>query len=109
MPFEIFKSEKSDKYYFRLRAKNGQIILQSEGYEQKAGAEAAIQSVKSNTASADNFEKKESKNGQHYFSLKADNGSSLGRSQMYKSTSGRNNGIKSVMTNAANAEVKDLS
>ena len=49
----------------------------------KGGAENGIDSVKTNAASATNFDKKEAKNGQFYFNLKASNGQIIGKSEMY--------------------------
>ena len=112
MAFEIFKSEKSGKYYFRLKAKNGEIILASEAYEQKAGAENGILSVKENTKGKGDsmFERRESKNGDPYFVLKATNGQIIGKSEMYKAKAGMENGIQSVIKNAQDAgDTKDLS
>ena len=51
--FEIYKSEKSDDYYFRLKASNGEIILSSQGYKDKTGAQNGIASVGKNAADAD--------------------------------------------------------
>lgn len=34
--FEIYQSPKNKQFYFRLKAKNSQIILASEGYKTKA-------------------------------------------------------------------------
>jgi len=45
--FEIFKGS-DDKYYFRLKAANGEIIAQSQGYATKQGAQDGIASVKKN-------------------------------------------------------------
>lgn len=42
--FEIFKGKRK-QWYFRLRAGNGKIILQSEGYVQKRNAYKGIQSI----------------------------------------------------------------
>jgi uncharacterized protein YegP (UPF0339 family) len=30
--YELFQSEKTGKYHFRLKAQNGEIIMQSQGY-----------------------------------------------------------------------------
>jgi uncharacterized protein len=54
-----------------------------------------------------NFDKKVAKDGSPYFSLMAKNGESIGKSEMYKSASSRDNGIRSVMTNAPSAAVVD--
>jgi hypothetical protein len=105
--FEIYQSEKSEEYYFRLKAKNGQVIMTSQGYANKSGAQNGIESVKKNAADEARFEKKTATNGKFYFSLKAGNGQVIGSSQMYAAESGRDNGIASVAKNA-DGEVKDL-
>lgn len=106
--FELYQSEKSGEYYFRLKAKNGQVILSSEGYSSKSSCQNGIESVKKNSADDGRFERAESKNGKVFFRLKSGNGQVVGKSQMYESASGMENGIKSVRENAASAEVKDL-
>ncbi|MGE9266526.1 MAG: YegP family protein [Verrucomicrobiales bacterium] len=105
--FELYQSEKTEKFHFRLKAKNGEIILTGQGYKGKKSAENGIASVAKNAASADNFEVKEAADGRQYFVLKASNGQVIGQSQMYKSASGLKNGIASVQKNA-DSEVKDL-
>ena len=47
MRFEIFK-DKQRQFRFRLVAKNGRIIAQSEGYKTRAGVNGGIKSVKNN-------------------------------------------------------------
>jgi uncharacterized protein YegP (UPF0339 family) len=54
-----------------------------------------------------NFDRRKAKDGQDYFVLKAGNGEIIGKSEMYKSAAGMENGIKSVMKNAKGA-TKDL-
>lgn len=107
MAFELYKGDNSDKFYFRLKAKNGEIILSSQGYTNKDGAENGIQSVIKN-ADEKNFEMKTASDGREYFVLKASNGQVIGQSQMYKSHSGCSNGIQSVISNAREAGVTDL-
>lgn len=43
--FEIFKGD-NGRYYFHLKAENGEIIATSQGYTSKQGAEAGIASVR---------------------------------------------------------------
>jgi uncharacterized protein YegP (UPF0339 family) len=107
MPFELYQSESSKKFHFRLKAKNGEIILTSQGYAQRSSAENGIESVSKN-ASEDNFEMKKASDGREYFVLKASNGQVIGQSQMYKSHSGCSNGVQSVIRNAKEGGVKDL-
>ena len=107
MSFELYKGENSGKYYFRLKAKNGEIILSSQGYADKGGAENGIQSVIKN-ADEKNFEMKTASDGREYFILKAGNGQVIGQSQMYKSHSGCTNGVQSVISNAQTGQISDL-
>ena len=51
---------------------------------------------------------KKPKTGEGTLSLKAKNGQTIGRSQMYKTDAGLRNGIRSVVANAADSEVIDL-
>ena len=107
--FEIFRSTKNKEFYFRLKARNHQVILASEGYKTKASCKNGIKSVQKNAAKEGCFELKAAKNGKLYFSLDARNGEVIGSSQMYKSKNGRKKGIASVMSVAPGAEVRDLS
>jgi len=45
MRFEIFQG-KNGQYFWRLKARNNQIIAQSEGYTRKSGVVRAVLSVK---------------------------------------------------------------
>ncbi|MEL6719622.1 MAG: YegP family protein [Bacteroidota bacterium] len=105
--FEVYK-DKAGEFRFRLKAKNGENILQSEGYASKQSCQKAIESVKKNGVDENRFEKKTAKNEQHYFVLKAGNGEVIGKSEMYKSTSGRNNGIGAVGRAVADSIIDDL-
>ncbi|APW46210.1 YegP family protein [Rhodoferax antarcticus] len=57
---------------------------------------------------AGKFEITRSKSGRFMFNLKAGNGQVIGRSEMYSSATAMENGIKSVMTHAPDAPIKDL-
>lgn len=105
--FELYK-DKAGEFRFRLKAKNGQNILASEGYTQKSNCVNGIESVKKNSQNESNFELKQSSSGKWMFNLKASNGQVIGTSQMYADQSGAKNGIQSVMTNAPDAEIKEL-
>lgn len=108
MKFELYKSE-SGKFYFRLKASNGQVILSSQGYTTKANAKNGIQSVVNNAASRDNFEVKTASDGSPFFNLLSSaNKQVIGSSQMYSSKASMENGIDSVMRTAAEAEIVDL-
>jgi uncharacterized protein len=102
--FEL-KTAKNGKSFFNLRASNGQTILSSEMYETKAAAKNGIAAVKRNAGNEARYEKKKSNKGEDYFVLKAGNGEPIGKSEMYSSKRGMENGIKSVQRNAGDAPV----
>lgn len=106
--FEISK-RKNSEFQFNLKAGNGQVILSSEGYTKKENCKNGIESVRKNSQVESRFEKLESKNGKPYFNLKATNGQIIGTSELYESVASRDNGIASVVKNAPDAEVVDLS
>lgn len=106
--FTLFKGSSDGRYYFNLKASNGEIILQSQGYIYKSSAEAGISSVKSNSQIDSRYSQQKSITGDHYFILKAANGETIGRSQMYSSSQAMEVGIASVKTNAPGAHTNDL-
>jgi len=105
--YELKKSP-SGQYMFNLKAANGEVILTSELYTEKEHAQAGIESVKKNSASDGNFERKLSKKDEPYFVLKAANGQIIGKSEMYSSKSAMENGVTSVRTNGPTAATHDL-
>lgn len=106
--FELYKSEKSNDYYFRLKAANGEIILSSQGYKDKASCQKGIESVKQNAPEDKHYVIKDAADGSQFFNLNAANGQVIGKSQMYKSASGLKNGIESVKKNAPGAQVQEV-
>lgn len=104
--FELNTSS-NGKFFFNLKASNGQIILSSEMYETKAAAQNGIDSVKKNAADEARFDRRTAKNGDPYFVLKAGNGEEIGRSETYSSASAMENGIESVKTNAPGAAIAE--
>ncbi|MGI8409145.1 MAG: YegP family protein [Pyrinomonadaceae bacterium] len=103
--FEI-KTAKNGKFHFNLKASNGQVLLSSEMYETRRAAESGVASVKKNSADPKRFDRKKSNKGDHYFNLKAANGEPIGKSEMYSSSRGLENGIASATQNAPGALVK---
>ena len=105
--FEI-TSRKNGEFQFNLKASNGQVILTSQGYKTKASCLNGVESVKKNCQETKRFETKVATNGKPYFNLMATNGQVIGSSQMYASETNMKNGIASVMKNAPEAEIVDL-
>ncbi|MBL8997715.1 MAG: DUF1508 domain-containing protein [Gemmatimonadales bacterium] len=102
------KTDAKGELRFNLVADNGQAVLSSEGYKAKASLLNGIESVRKHAVDEKYFEVKEAANGKHHFNLKASNGQVIGTSQMYADKSGLENGIKSVMKNAPDAELVEV-
>ena len=106
--FELKKSG-NGKYFFNLLATNGQVILTSEMYEARASAVNGIASVQKNGGNAERYQRLTARDGSPYFTLRATNGQVIGQSQMYKSESSRDGGIRSCVNNAPDATIDDQS
>lgn len=106
--YEIYK-DKRGEHRFRLKAGNGETILASEGYKSTSSCNNGIASVQKNSPDKGQYERKQAKNGKHYFVLKAKNHQIIGNSEMYESSAAMENGIASVMKNGPTKTVDDKS
>jgi uncharacterized protein len=105
--FEL-KQSANGQFFFNLKAANGQVILSSETYMERRGAEGGIASVQKNAPDDNRYQRKESSGGQSYFVLTATNGQTIGKSEMYSSAAAMEKGIESVKSNAPGAPTADL-
>lgn len=105
--FQVFRSPVNSQFYYRLKAQNGENILNSEGYTTKQNCLAAIVSVKQNAPIDSRYERKDSSAG-YTFNLKAANGEIVGRSEVYTTSTSREGGIAAVKRDAPNAPTEDL-
>ncbi len=105
--FQVFKSSADSQYYYRLRSKNGEIILSGEGYKSKQSCYDGTASVKANAPIDSRYERKDGVYS-YTFNLKAANGEVVGKSESYVSSSARENGIAAVKRDAPNARIEDL-
>ena len=105
--FQVFKSSINYQYYYRLRAKNGEIILNGEGYSSKQGCLAGIQSIKAHSPYDSYYIRKDAYSS-YTFNLKASNGEIIGRSENYTTSAAREIGISAVKRDAPNAPIEDL-
>ena len=107
--FQVFKSTANYQYFYRLKARNGENILNGEGYTTKQSCLSAIASVKINAPYDSRYERRVANNGQYYFVLKAGNGEVIGIGETYTTIQNRENGIEAVKRDAPNAPIEDLS
>ena len=103
----VIKNSSDGQFMFVLKAGNNEVILTSELYTQKQGAENGIASVRANAPDDARFDRRTSKAGQPYFVLKAANGEIIGTSEMYSSTSSMKKGIASVKKNSQFTPIDD--
>ncbi|HVJ47486.1 MAG TPA: YegP family protein [Luteolibacter sp.] len=107
MSYEI-KTDAAGKFRFNLKAGNGQVILSSQGYADKAGVEGGIASCQANGPLEESYERKDSVKGEPYFVLKAKNGQIIGQSEMYSAVAARETGIESVKKNSPSTTIKEV-
>jgi uncharacterized protein YegP (UPF0339 family) len=108
MPAQYMIKKSSDnQYYFNLTAENNEIILTSEMYVSKSGAQDGIAAVKKNSPRDDRFDRHNSTDGKHYFTLKAANNEVIGKSETYNSEEAMEGGIRAVKRVGAYSQVSD--
>ncbi len=105
----IFNLKRSGtQFIFNLAsAGNTQIVLASERYTSKQGAQGGIQSVKTNAPNDARYKRLVSSKGEPYFTLQGANGEVIGTSEMYSSAQARDAGIAWVKANAPTASTND--
>lgn len=93
--FELFQAA-DDEWYFNLKAGNGHVVLRSEGYVSKQGAENGIDAVERHAIDMAFFELREAANGEWYFVLEAGNHEVIGVSELYSSKWNAKRGAETV-------------
>jgi uncharacterized protein YegP (UPF0339 family) len=105
--YYVLKKNAGGQFHFNLKADNHEVILTSETYTTKQGAQIGISSCQVNSPYDARYDKLTSVAGQPYFVLKAANHEIIGNSQMYSSTAARDNGIASCKTNGPTTKIVD--
>jgi len=90
--FSVFKGIDA-KYYFNLRAANGEIVMQSQSYSARTSAVGGVGSVQTNGKVASRYEIRATGSGEYYFVLKASNGAVIARGETYASKSNAERGV----------------
>jgi uncharacterized protein len=104
--FQTFKGLDT-KQYFHIRAGNGEIVLQSQGYSSVANATKGIASVRSNGKDAGNYEIVEAENGQFFFRLIATNGEPIAYGETYVSESNAERAVDTLAELLRSEKVAD--
>jgi uncharacterized protein YegP (UPF0339 family) len=85
-------------FHFNLFAANGQVVLSSQAYSSEAAAWNGAFAVQDAAQVATNFAIKTSTDNRFYFTLTADNGQTVGVSQMYTTKESAQAGVTSVQS-----------
>lgn len=105
--YQIHKSA-SGRFHFNLTANNNKVILTSESYTSRVAALKGIRSVRHNGPIAGRYERRRSRDGQDYYVLVAANKEVVGRSEMYRSKTAMEKGIRAVRRVAAKAALVEV-
>lgn len=92
---EIKKVEPK-QYEFWVKSESGKILLKSIPFEDKKTLAKTVESLSQIKAAPKQFERKTNFNGQFLFELKSEHGEILGKSGLYSSEAGMENGIKNL-------------
>lgn len=103
--YEVNKNGKG-QFSFVLKAGNGEVVLRSELYESRSGADGGIASVQKNSPMDAAYASAEASDGRFYFNLKAANHQVIGTSQMYSSAASRSAGMASVQANGSTTDIR---
>lgn len=113
--FQIFQSAENDRWYWRLRAENGEIILktaQSNGFPQVQQAKEDVSdtrdAIKLQHRGKQSIERKFDVQDKPYFHIVDQDGDILAVSESYSSVGARAKGIDSVLLNAPSADIEIL-
>ena len=100
-------SNRAGSCYFRLCARNGEIVLTSVGFQTKSDCLEALTQMR-DEGDFNFVETQDNKRKLFSFSVRANNHRELGRSENYTTKLGRGNGIMSVMKIICDAPTEDL-
>lgn len=103
--FEVYK-DKAGEFRFRLRSRDGSVLLKSEGYKDRSSVRNGIASVKRNAVVPARFELKQARNGKPYFVLKAGNHQIIGSSAQQASVRAADMRIIEAMSVAPTAALE---
>ncbi len=90
------KKNANNKYTFNLKAKSGNILLNSITFNDKVEATKTVNNLKSKNEKELIFERKTNFDGKFLFNLKNDKGQLIGSSKLYDSEAGLENGINNT-------------
>ncbi|WP_455220772.1 YegP family protein [Kaarinaea lacus] len=104
----VLKQNENGEIYFNFLNSDGEVVLISGDYPDKAMAEDAIKDVKLNSLMSQQLAAGKTKDGAQFFVIKGTNGDILVKSALYTSQMVMDNALHCVNDNVCIAEVMDL-
>lgn len=104
----VLKQNEDGEIYFNFLDKDGEIILISGNYVDKASAEEAIKDLRMNSLMSQQLAAGKTKDGSQFFVIKGSDGDILVKSALYDNTMVMDNALHCVKDNVCIAEVADL-
>jgi uncharacterized protein YegP (UPF0339 family) len=90
------KQRKNKAYQFRLKSAGGQTLLKSIDFNSKEDIENTVRQLSPLAQAHNSIERKTNYDGNFMFNLKDQNGRLIGKSQLYSSEAGMENGISNM-------------
>lgn len=100
-------NENNSRYRFFLKTKDGSTLLQSVYFTSIAEVEKTIESLNDIIKHPVVFERRTDHSGKFLFSLKDQAGKVIGKSQLYNSEAGMENGITHCINTVASLREKE--
>lgn len=104
--FKILLIKNKALVAFEFKTPNNQLLFTSNYYASKEQALAVIEAIKDNTHYK--YERKTNVDGKFYFVINANNREIIGKSQVYSSEAGMENGINTMKKNIPSAAIKSI-
>ncbi len=104
----VLKQNEDGEIYFNFLNNDGEVVLISGEYPDKAMAEEAIKEVKLNSLMSQQLAAGRTKDGEQFFVIKGSSGDILVKSALYTSQMVMDNALHCVKDNVCIAEVMDL-
>ena len=105
--FEL-KTNAENQYFFNFLNSNGELILMSGDYDDKAAAMQAIKEVRTGSLMTNQIAAGKVPEGDTFFVIKDSAGAIIVKSVLYNSTMMFDNALHIVKDNACVAEITDL-
>jgi hypothetical protein len=105
--YEIRK-EKEDTYRFLLKTIQGRTLLNSVDYRSEKEARESLRKLKPVAEKSVRVERKTNYNGKFLFSLRDNQGKVIGKSGLFSSEAGMENGIKHLLNRIQDLPEDDL-